>query len=453
MTGTELLEIFFKTMRHFYPKFIQWLGEIPDPRNPNMITYKSELLLLAGVFLFLFKLESRRNINFKLAEQEFVSSLLRWLKMEGVSHEEIIRIAHGDTVEYFIRRLEPKYLLRLPAMMVSRLIRMRALEKFRLFDKYYRIAIDGTWELNFGNKPHCDECLKKKVGKDKDGNPIFVYYHPVVEAKLVTANGFAFSIATEFIKNTDLKKNKSYEKQKQDCELKAFYRLAQKIKASFPQLPICLSLDALYAGEPIFDICEEFSWKYIITFKEGSMSSVYQEFEALKKAAPENSAHREKGNIIQDYSWVNGIDYNKHKLNALEFKETSRGGEKYFVWLTNFTIGASKNYEEIMKGGRCHWKIENQGFNIQKNGGYGLEHAYSQNNIAIEIYYILLQIAHNINQLMEKGSLLKDKLLKVFGSIKNFSAALLRAFTSEVFHFDPAILNCRIQIRFAYDSS
>jgi len=40
-------------------------------------------------------------------------------------------------------------------------------------------------------------------------------------------------------------------------------------------------------------------------------------------------------------------------------------------------------------------------------------------------FYLLLQIAHIISQLMEKGSLLKDKIEKVFGSAANVFEQLL----------------------------
>lgn len=77
---------------------------------------------------------------------------------------------------------------------------------------------------------HCPKCLERKAG-DKT----IYYYHPVLEAKLVTASGLAISLGvTEFIENVDP------EATKQDCELKAFCRLAPKLKAAFPQLRICL---------------------------------------------------------------------------------------------------------------------------------------------------------------------------------------------------------------------
>jgi len=75
------------------------------------------------------------------------------------------------------------------------------------------------------------------------------YYHPVLEAKLVTPDGLAFSIMTEFIENPG--ENPS----KQDCELKAFYRLAARLKKRFPRLLICLLLDGLFAGSPTFALC------------------------------------------------------------------------------------------------------------------------------------------------------------------------------------------------------
>jgi len=452
MNGEELLEAFFRVLGHFYPKFVKWLGNISDPRFPEMIIYRSELLILVGIFLFMFKLGSRRNINFQLSKRELRENLTNWLKMEGVKQKEIDRLAHGDTLEYLLKRVNPRCFSLVITAMINRLIRMRALDKFRLFGQDYLIAIDSTWELTF-KSPHCEHCLRRKVGTDKSGQPVYVYYHPVLEAKLVTEGGLAFSVATEFIENIEFNEDDSFEKQKQDCELKAFYRLAPKLKAAFPRLNICLVLDGLYAAKPVFDICQKFHWKYIVTFKEGAMPVVFQEFEALKKLAPKDCARIEQKGISQRYHWVNQIDYEGHGLNVLECAEIEGDRKTRFVWLTNYAIGSSRNYVEIAKGGRCRWKIENQGFNTQKNGGYKLKHAYSLNNTALKNYYFLLQIAHMLNQLMEKGSLLKKKLLKTFGSVRNFTAALLNAFTSKVFNFDAATLGCRIQVRFSLDSS
>ena len=67
------------------------------------------------------------------------------------------------------------------------------------------------------------------------------------------------SIGSEFIENNgeDRKRQEkmSAEKIKQDCEIKAFIRLAGRIKKSFPRLPIMLLADSLYASKTVMDLC------------------------------------------------------------------------------------------------------------------------------------------------------------------------------------------------------
>jgi hypothetical protein len=278
------------------------------------------------------------------------------------------------------------------------------------------VAIDGTGHLVYKHR-HCPHCLTKtKKGK------VIYYYHNVLEAKIITENGLALSIETEFIENTTLST-------KQDCELKAFYRLAKRLKKKFPQLKVCLLLDSLYVADPVFEICDRYSWKYITTFKEGSMPDTYSEYLSLRKMQQQNRAQIKDLDITQNFSWVNNIDYRGPLFDVLECSESKPGSKgkmenTKFVWITNLKVD-SNNFKKIAKGGRLRWKIENEGFNTQKNGGYNLEHPYSKNERAMKNFYLLLQIAHIISQLIEKGSLLKDKIAKVFGSIANIFRQLL----------------------------
>src|SRR3989337_4462210 len=109
-----------------------------------------------------------------------------------------------------------------------------------------------------------------------------LYYHPVLEAKLVTSNGFVFSLMTEFIENADLQGDK------QDCELKAFYRLTKRLKARFHRLPICLLLDGLYAGGPTFQLCQDYDWRYLIVLQDDDLPQVHRSFEAVMSHLPHN---------------------------------------------------------------------------------------------------------------------------------------------------------------------
>jgi len=430
-----MVEIFHKTMYHFFPSFLNWLKVIKDPRQKSKIDYPLPVLVWVGILLFLLKVESRRQVNFRFNTEEFIHNL------NLLTKADIEKMAYDGTLAYLLEKLPPEALSHLRVKMVNRLIRMRALEKFRLLGKYYLITIDGTGHLVFNNKKrHCEHCLVKK----KDGKVLY-YYHNVLEAKLVTENGLAISICTEFIENPGKGENK------QDCELRAFYRLVKNLKKDFPQLSICLLLDGLYAAGPVFDVCKNNNWKYIITFKEGSMSDVYAEYMNLKPLYKETFKKIIEGEIKQKFNWVMDIAYQEHSLKVLECNESKPNKEDVrFVWLTNLEIN-QYNFQQIAKGGRLRWKTENEGFNTQKNGGYNLEHAYSEDELAAKNFYLLLQISHTINQLMETGTLLKEQIKKVFGSIRNIARKLLEDFRTK--SVDPvqlqAVLSTPFQIRFS----
>jgi len=311
--------------------------------------------------------------------------------------------------------------------MVGILIRKRILEGWRLFGNYL-VAVDGTGMLTYRER-HCEHCLTKKLSNGET-----IYYHPVLEAKLVTANGFAFSLLTEFIENTDPQADK------QDCELKAFYRLAERLKKRFPRLPICLLLDGLYAGGPTFQLCEDYNWRYLIVLQDKDLLNVHRSYDFALPHLPENHKQLLLGKrqeIVQDYHWVTHIEYldsenRTHCVHALTCEETKsgRGGNtstKTFKWVTNL-IPTWRNVDTLAnQGGRLRWKIENEGFNVQKNGGFELEHPYSQDENARKVFYFLLQIAHILFQLTEKGSLFRKAFPKGVGSLKNIAFRLLEA--------------------------
>jgi hypothetical protein len=59
------------------------------------------------------------------------------------------------------------------------------------------------------------------------------------------------------------------------------------------------------------------------------------------------------------------------------------------------------------------WKVENEGFNTLKNGGYAMEHKWSRNSYrALKNYFQFMQMAHLIHQLMLKRDTFVQTWLK-----------------------------------------
>lgn len=395
--------------------------------------------------MFLFQLKARRQIGLLLRNGPSVSKFQALFGVES--------FPHGDTLEATFSNLETDQMQTVVSGMTETLIRKKVLYSYRLLGIYFIVAIDGTGTIRFSRR-HCPYCLTRTH------NGKTLYYHPVLEAKLVTSNGFAFSLMTEFIENPGDKTTK------QDCELKAFYRLAERLKTRFPRLPIFLSMDGLFAGGPTFDLCRRYGWKFMIVLKDDDLPSVNEEFDALSKLQPENRLAWRTGKeaqIKQVFRWVDDIAYvdslkKEHTLSTIECLETKpdKEGQKKttkFKWVTNCHV-SSKNVTTLSNdGGRMRWKIENEGFNVQKKGGYELEHAYTNNPNSAKVFYLLLQIAHLLAQLLYKGNLLKRDFPGRFGSAKNLAFRLLEAWrNARITKADIAItFQKRFQIRF--DSS
>ena len=358
----------------------------------------------------LFRLPARRRLSFELHSPQALRNLNA---LARTGHK---KMPHHDTVAYLMQRVPLGGMRWLRGHIVRRLLRSRALEKFRLLKNYYLVAVDGSGFLSFRRR-HCPHCLKKEY---PGGNVI--YYHPVLEAKLVCPNGLAISIGTEFIENPD-------GAEKEDCELKAFRRLIPRVRKSFPRLPICLLLDALYLNQTVMGLCDGHRMEWIATFKEGSLPDAYAEFEALCGLAPENRFESTHKNTQRTYRWMNDMTHQDHTFSAFECVEKKKGEDKptRFLWATSLRV-SKLNVEHLsLQGGRLRWKIENEGFNVQKNRGFGLGHPYSENWNAAKAFYIALQIAHLIDQLISKSNLLGDSPAELFGSGEAFATRLLEA--------------------------
>ncbi len=399
-----------RTVAHFFPKLCDWLGEVRDTRDQNRITYSRQFLLWMGLMPFLLKLGSRRRVRFELDSPEALANLNRLAQAEQEA------MAHSDTLNYFLGHVPPASLARVRRQMIHRLVRMKALDSGRLFG-HFLVVLDATGQLHFRQR-HCPHCLEQVHGEQT------LYYHNVLEAKLVTPDGLALSLDSEFIENTDPKATK------QDCELKAFRRLAERLKKDYPQLPLCLGFDGLYANGTVMDICRKNRWKYLITFKEGSLPALWTDYQALLDLCPQNrKTHGTPEGVKQTFAWVEQLEHvddqqRRHRVNAFQCREKQGDQTAFFAWLTNWHLSPDTIVTLANRGGRCRWKIENEGFNLQKNGGFNLEHAYSTGERQIKNFYVLLQIAHLILQLLERGSLLTQEAKRLFGSLANLARRL-----------------------------
>lgn len=171
------------------------------------------------------------------------------------------------------------------------------------------MIVDAT-ELDEGYKQKNGNYLSRCYNRGEKTE--FTKYHrSVLEEKIYFGNNLVYSIASEMIENSDEYVNKSDEEVKQDCESRAFVRLAEKIKKKFPRLPIVITADSLYVTQRVLKICKKYHWDYIIRYKEGSASSIAKEYRSLP----------EKETVGTDIEYQNQIMFQDYDVNLIYYKE------------------------------------------------------------------------------------------------------------------------------------
>ncbi len=425
------------------------LDGIPDPRDREASDYALRTILWTPILMFACRLGSRRQIQHLLNTPRVTAHLRR------LAAEELARVPHGDAVANVLVRLSVEALSAVRTDLVRQLIKARRLEKFRLLGSDYLFTLDGTGHLVLGNEPSefTVGCLTQKLSSGET-----LYYRPVLEAKLVTRTGLALSVGTEFLENRPRREGESEDDYKQDCELKGAYRLLPGLKKAFPELSVCLLGDGLYACDPFFALAEKLGWHFLVVLPEKSLPTVQREFHSLIALAPQNTLARSRRKARQVLRWINGTAYGGHSLNVLECIETPKDGSKptRWLWVTNIPITPENAFSLANEGGRQRWRTENEGFNVQKNGGYAMEHAYAKNPTAARIFYLLLQIAHLLVQLFEAHLGGKKDVTHECGSLANLARLLLEALRTDPLPTDEeitAFLDTPIQVRLDVDTS
>lgn len=389
-------------INQYFPELINKFNGLTDLRNQSYIKYKMKVIFIVRLMGLMCEMKSMQGMTRELNTEEAIKNIAQICELE------LEEIPHCDTINNVFEQVKVSEIEEIRKYMINKLIRGKIIKRFLVRDKYYHIIIDGTG-LATSRKKYNENCLVKNK-TDKNGKEYQEYSTYVLEAKLVVGD-MVFSIGSEFVENGETKEKK------QDCEIKAFKRLAEKIKKEYPKLKIIISGDALYACKPVIDICKENEWKYIIRFKEGAIPSLYKEFETIVTKVNEST----KAN----YEYVTKLDYQEEKVKVIKYTEPKK--ETEFVYITDLPI-TNKNIEESIKLGRKRWKIENEGFNIQKNGTFDIGHLYSKNQVAIKVHYLMIQIAHILRQILEKG-IKEIKELKL--KLKEISQTLKQTLISE----------------------
>ena len=288
--------------------------------------------------------------------------------------------------------------------------RGKELEKFVFMEDCYLLSLDGTGYFS-SKKIHCDSCLEK-VNK-KTGE--VTYHHQMLGAAIVHPDlKEVIPLAPEPIIKQD-------GETKNDCERNAAKRFFDQLRKDHPHLRLIVTEDSLSSNAPHVRELEKYGLHYILGVKEGDHTFLFEHVAAEHRAGRTTEVEYHGAGVKHQFRFINQVPLNKSNqdllVNFLEYWEIKDGKvTKRFCWITDFTV-TTKNVFQIMRGGRTHWKIENETFNTLKNQGYHFEHnfGHGKKNLSV-VFALLMMLAFLVDQTQQLACRLFQAVLEKEGS-------------------------------------
>ena len=406
----------YAIINKYLPDLLNIFENLTDVRNQSYVTYKMKTICVTRLFGLLCGLTSMTSISDSLNTENAI------VNISNICNQKLEELPYWETIQDVFINMNIDELRDIQKYIVKTLLRSKMFDKYR-YNGCFQLLFDGTGLSNHDYNLN-DNCLSRK---SKDGK--ISYYKYVLECKLVVGS-IVISLDSEFIEND----NMLNEKQKQDCETKAFKRMIKRIKKNYPRYQFIITGDGLYATTTIINLCKKYKWYFIFNLKPDRLKQVNESFEGNIKC------HNEVN--IRNYYLSTNIEFNKNLLNAFKYIEMKNNKETTFRYISNLEVN-NRNIKDIVKIGRKRWKIENEGFYNQKHRTFNITHLNSRNDNAMKCHYFFIQFAHTIRQLLEKGNSL-TKLLKL--KTKVVSSFLLNGLTSVT--SDLNNLKTNFQLRF-----
>ena len=395
----EVMNIIHK----YFPELFDMFNDLTDLRHQSYIDYNMKTICVTRFIALICGIKTMNAMTDTFNNDNVINNISNILNMN------LSELPHYDTINDVFEKINEQE------------IRSKMFDNYR-YNKKIQLIVDGTGLVTFNYK-HCDHCL---VDNHKDGTK--TYKHYVLEAKMCFGD-IVISLDSEFVENPD---SSVINIKKQDNEIKAFKRMAKRIKQNFPKLQFIIVGDSLYAAEPLIKICLDNKWDYIFSIKSTRIKSAYEDFEGIISI--------DTGSKHKNYFLLENYHYQKVFFNIIRYYDEL--DKKKFTYITNIKIN-DNNIKDVIYLARKRWKIENEGFNEQKNGTFNINHMCSYNYNAMKIHYFFIQFAHTIRQLFDKGRpFVRELKIK----IKEVSTTLVLELTSSTADLN---LNLGFQLRFA----
>lgn len=361
--------------------------QIYDHRRANA---KYELADILRSAFAMFSLKSPSLLSFREQTRQEERNL------HAIYH---IQAIPGDTqMRTALDLVSPAPLRTLFGTFFTKLRHAGLVKAYRYWHDYVIVSIDGVEHFS-STQIHCDHCTTRTHRNGERS-----YHHAGLAAVMLhPADEEVFPLDFEPVLKQD-------GAQKNDCERNAAKRLCAALKEHYPDLPILLVEDALYANAPHIRQITEYGWRYVLNVKPDSHQSLAQQFAGRQvRGQVRELRQTDPAGVHHYFAWTSDLCLCESavdvRVNYLYYEQTDKKGQlTRWTWITNLPL-QTRTVERVMRAGRGRWKIENETFNTLKNQGYHFEHNYGHGtqNLAT-VLAVLMLLAFTVDQIQQRCS-------------------------------------------------
>src|ERR1700722_7108484 len=352
--------------------------KLPEPRRCPSFTLADTLM--AGLALF-----SLKDPSLLAFQQRALDHNLR--SVFGLQ-----AIPSDTQLRTILDAVDPDHFRPVFRDVFRQLQRGKVLEDYVFLEGCYLVALDGV-EYFRSTKVHCEHCL---TCQHQNGE---VSPYPQFLGGVIVPPDFheVLPLAPEPIERQD-------GQTKNDCERNAARRWLLQFRKDHPHLPIIVTADALSSNAPHIRDLLASGCHFILGVKEADHKHLFEQYRQRLETDQVEGIHEEDATsgASRDWLFVNGVSINESNqeviVNLLVYVEVDASGEIHsWAWVTDLTL-TTANMQQVARGGRTRWRIENETYNTLKNQGYHFEHNYGHGYEHLcEVFAVLMMLAFLID--------------------------------------------------------
>lgn len=276
------------------------------------------------------------------------------------------------------------------------------LSDWQVHDYGYLVLLDGTQHFS-SSSIHCEQCLTKQ-----HSNGTVTYAHQVLTPILASpTKPQVIPLPPEFISRQD-------GQTKQDCEINAAKRWLTQWGTDYIPLGVTFLGDDLYCHQPFCQAVLEAGANFLFNCKPTSHATLYEELAGLEKiGAVQTHVVRHwtgKHHVTDTYRFARHLPLRDGddalRVNWFSLSSVRDDGKCLYHndFATSHPVTTGK-VVNLVKAGRCRWKIENENNNTLKTKGYHFEHnfGHGKQHLAnlLATLALLAYLVHTVIDLMD----------------------------------------------------